>query len=98
MSRRIPDRHRCENNEVLAGSVGGAVALDTRRSPKTTMTDTIGEIVADPPAVSPTDWTGRFAISTSQMRRSAIRELLKLTTQSDMISFAGGLPAPELFP
>jgi len=29
---------------------------------------------------------------------SAIRELLKLTQQSDIISFAGGLPAPELFP
>jgi 2-aminoadipate transaminase len=32
------------------------------------------------------------------MKRSAIRELLKLTTRPDMISFAGGLPAPELFP
>jgi 2-aminoadipate transaminase len=32
------------------------------------------------------------------MRRSAVRELLKLTVQPEMISFAGGLPAPELFP
>jgi 2-aminoadipate transaminase len=32
------------------------------------------------------------------MSSSAIRELLKLTQQSDIISFAGGLPAPELFP
>ena len=32
------------------------------------------------------------------MSSSAIRELLKLTTQSDVISFAGGLPAPEVFP
>ena len=32
------------------------------------------------------------------MRRSTIRELLKLTARPDMISFAGGLPAPELFP
>jgi 2-aminoadipate transaminase len=32
------------------------------------------------------------------MKRSAVRELLKLTRQPDMISFAGGLPAPELFP
>ncbi len=32
------------------------------------------------------------------MRRSAVRELLKLTLRPDLISFAGGLPAPELFP
>lgn len=31
------------------------------------------------------------------MRRSAIRELLKLTQKPDIISFAGGLPAPESF-
>jgi 2-aminoadipate transaminase len=32
------------------------------------------------------------------MSGSTIRELLKLTEKSDIISFAGGLPAPELFP
>jgi 2-aminoadipate transaminase len=32
------------------------------------------------------------------MRRSEIRELLKLTEQPGMISFGGGLPAPEVFP
>jgi 2-aminoadipate transaminase len=32
------------------------------------------------------------------MGSSAIRELLKLTEQPDLISFAGGLPAPDLFP
>jgi 2-aminoadipate transaminase len=32
------------------------------------------------------------------MRSSVIRELLKLTQQPEMISFAGGLPAPEVFP
>lgn len=32
------------------------------------------------------------------MQASEIRELLKLTAQPDIISFAGGLPAPELFP
>lgn len=31
-------------------------------------------------------------------KRSAIREILKLTQQPDIISFAGGLPAPESFP
>jgi len=32
------------------------------------------------------------------MKRSAIRELLKLTQRPEVISFAGGLPAPESFP
>ncbi|NLF12611.1 MAG: PLP-dependent aminotransferase family protein [Anaerolineaceae bacterium] len=32
------------------------------------------------------------------MKSSIIRELLKYTMQPDMISFAGGMPAPELFP
>jgi 2-aminoadipate transaminase len=33
-----------------------------------------------------------------KMGSSVIRELLKLTEQPDIISFAGGLPAPEVFP
>jgi len=33
-----------------------------------------------------------------RMQRSTIREILKITKQKDVISFAGGLPAPELFP
>jgi 2-aminoadipate transaminase len=32
------------------------------------------------------------------VRTSTIREILKVTEQPDIISFAGGLPAPELFP
>ena len=32
------------------------------------------------------------------MRPSTIRGILKVTAQPDVISFAGGLPAPELFP
>jgi 2-aminoadipate transaminase len=32
------------------------------------------------------------------MKRSAIRELLKLTNRPDIISFAGGLPSPDTFP
>lgn len=43
-------------------------------------------------------WRHRYAQRTSQMKSSAIRELLKLTTKPGVISFAGGLPAPELFP
>lgn len=33
-----------------------------------------------------------------RMKRSAIREILKLLQRPGMISFAGGLPAPETFP
>ncbi len=32
------------------------------------------------------------------MKRSVIRELLKLTSKPEVISFAGGLPAPKTFP
>ncbi|HNU82589.1 MAG TPA: aminotransferase, partial [Thermoanaerobaculia bacterium] len=32
------------------------------------------------------------------MTSSAIRELLKLTADPEVISFAGGLPAPDVFP
>lgn len=39
-----------------------------------------------------------FAQRVGLMQSSAIREILKVTEQPDMISFAGGLPAPELFP
>ena len=39
-----------------------------------------------------------FSRSSQMMKRSAIREILKLTQKPDMISFAGGLPSPESFP
>ncbi len=52
------------------------------------------------PAAATVDtlWTDRYAQRTLGMTSSAIRELLKLTAQPDIISFAGGLPAPEVFP
>ncbi|MFA6960492.1 MAG: PLP-dependent aminotransferase family protein [Opitutaceae bacterium] len=40
----------------------------------------------------------RFASRTAGLKPSAIREILKVTGSPDVISFAGGLPAPELFP
>ena len=40
----------------------------------------------------------RFAQRMNEMRASEIRELLKLTQRPEVISFAGGLPAPESFP
>jgi 2-aminoadipate transaminase len=39
-----------------------------------------------------------FSSRVAGAKRSAIRELLKLTEQPDIISFGGGLPAPETFP
>jgi len=45
-----------------------------------------------------TPWEHRFARRTKAMQSSAIREILKLTQAPDVISFAGGLPAPEAFP
>lgn len=44
------------------------------------------------------NWDQRFAARSRDLRRSSVRELLKVTAQPEMISFAGGLPAPELFP
>ena len=40
----------------------------------------------------------KFAKRMSYIKASEIREILKVTEQEDVISFAGGLPAPELFP
>jgi 2-aminoadipate transaminase len=45
-----------------------------------------------------TAWEQRYAQRVQRMKSSAIRELLKVTQQPDTISFAGGLPAPEVFP
>jgi 2-aminoadipate transaminase len=42
--------------------------------------------------------TARFARRLEVMKASEIRELLKITQRPEVISFAGGLPAPELFP
>jgi len=45
-----------------------------------------------------TPWEDRYAHRTQRMGSSAIRELLKLTEKPDIISFGGGLPAPDVFP
>ncbi|MDR1346913.1 MAG: PLP-dependent aminotransferase family protein [Prevotellaceae bacterium] len=44
------------------------------------------------------DITQKFSKTAKNMKRSAIRELLKFTSNPDVISFAGGFPAPDLFP
>jgi 2-aminoadipate transaminase len=39
-----------------------------------------------------------LALRMSRVQASAIREILKVTERPDVLSFAGGLPAPEAFP
>ncbi len=43
-------------------------------------------------------WSNVLATRSSRMKASEIRELLKLLDQPDIISFAGGIPDPALFP
>lgn len=45
-----------------------------------------------------TPWNRRYSLRMQNMGSSLIRELLKLTQDPEIISFAGGLPAPEIFP
>lgn len=40
----------------------------------------------------------KYAKRMSNLKASEIREILKVTENPEVISFAGGLPAPELFP
>lgn len=44
------------------------------------------------------NWEEIFATRMTRMKASEIRELLKLLDQPDIISFAGGIPDPALFP
>jgi 2-aminoadipate transaminase len=45
---------------------------------------------------NPIEW--RFAERAEQLQASFIREILKITQQPEIISFAGGLPSPLTFP
>lgn len=44
------------------------------------------------------NWKERYAERVTEVASSAISDMLRLTQQADVISFSGGLPAPELFP
>ena len=44
------------------------------------------------------DYNNLFSKAVSRSKASAIRELLKVISRPEIISFAGGLPDPELFP
>ncbi len=45
-----------------------------------------------------TPWAHRYAQRAAAAKSSVIRELLKYTEKPGLISLAGGLPAPEVFP
>ncbi len=53
-------------------------------------------VVSSPHQVHPEKWG--IAPHVLQLETSIIREILKISSQPGVISFAGGLPAPELFP
>ena len=44
------------------------------------------------------NWKNNFSEAARKTRPSPVRELLKVIKQPGMISFAGGMPAPEVFP
>ena len=48
--------------------------------------------------MNPADWQPTYARRAERMKASEIRELLKLLDRPGIISFAGGIPDPELFP
>jgi len=43
-------------------------------------------------------WTARLSAGARNITSFTLRDLLKVTEQPEVISFAGGLPAPECFP
>jgi 2-aminoadipate transaminase len=49
-------------------------------------------------APAPSPRLPRLACRMADMPPSAVREILKVAERPDILSFAGGLPAPELFP
>jgi 2-aminoadipate transaminase len=58
-----------------------------------------GRLISPRPlTAADTPWGDRYALRARGMTSSAIRELLKLIENPEIISFAGGLPAPEVFP
>jgi DNA-binding transcriptional MocR family regulator len=48
--------------------------------------------------VQPAAWEPRYAARAERMRASEIRELLKVLERPGIVSFAGGIPDPALFP
>ena len=79
------DRRRPPSSRLRArGATAGGPPVYPRRPMSTPLE----------PAEPRYAWSSRV----ESLRSSAIREILRVTARPDVISLAGGLPAPELFP
>lgn len=58
----------------------------------------MSEIAVPPSPAADIPWEQQFATRASGMVASEIRELLKILARPDIVSFAGGIPDPALFP
>ena len=83
------ERERGTSTPGTPKSLRGRPVRVRRRPPRAVKTDG---------ASAETPWSDRFALRTQGMTSSVIRELLKMTADPEIISFGGGLPAPEVFP
>jgi DNA-binding transcriptional MocR family regulator len=54
--------------------------------------------MTDNTTANPANWAARYATRMERVKANEIRELLKLLEQPDILSFAGGIPDPALFP
>jgi hypothetical protein len=59
---------------------------------------TMQRLATGDPVLPPVPWPRLFADRARSMRGSPIRELQELSLKPGIISFAGGMPAEELFP
>lgn len=81
----------------LRGIPMARMKIDTART-HVPITTRAGHEVLTSTAAEAARPTHRLARRMSRMSVSALREILKVTEQPEIISFAGGMPAPELFP
>jgi len=90
-------KSRCLISSRVAGKPAGVAWDGTQRGePFMDALTQKDEIMQPSRQIAPSPY--RFAERMSYIEVSAIREILKVTERPDIISFAGGMPAPELFP
>lgn len=78
------------SDALLLRQLAFSRALQEQRATNTSVTELMDQELMN--------WTDLLATRSSRMKASEIRELLKLLDQPDIISFAGGIPDPDLFP
>jgi 2-aminoadipate transaminase len=84
---------------LCASVVKLSLCLDsTGNSSHAALAYTVYNLLTDSERLNTMNWDSLFAERTQHMKRSTVREILKLTARPEVMSFAGGLPAPELFP